>query len=166
MKRLAILSLVFLASCGSVKKSKSIEKQDLKLTTEEKVKTETSTTSITDNKEIVNRENLSFNIEPICGQPAIFSFIHNGKEVKGETTGKLTFNNEKKEKNKETKNEVKEEKKEEVQAETKIIYKDRIVNKEVERQNIPLWLYGAIGIGIILLWELLKYAVKSRLKIF
>ncbi|MDY3444538.1 hypothetical protein PG616_06765 [Riemerella anatipestifer] len=166
MKRLAILSLVLLASCGSVKKSKSTEKQDLKLTTEEKVKTETSTTSIIDNKEIVNRENLSFNIEPICGHPAIFSFIHNGKEVKGETTGKLTFNNEKKEENKETKKEVKEEKKEEAKVKTQIIYRDKIVNKEVERKNIPLWLYGAIGIGIILLWELLKYAIKSRLKIF
>ncbi|MDY3362604.1 hypothetical protein PG623_01175 [Riemerella anatipestifer] len=165
MKRLAILSLVFLASCGSVKKSKNIERQDIKINTEEKVKMETSTTSITDNKEIVNRENLSFNIEPICGQPAVFSFIHNGKEVKGETTGKLTFNNEKKEEKRETKNEVREEKKEEANIKTKIIYKDRIVNKEVERKTIPLWLYGVIGISIIILWELLKYTVKSRLKI-
>lgn len=36
---------------------------------------------------------------------------------------------------------------------------------KIDRKTIPIWLYGAIGIGIILLWELLKYTVKSRLKI-
>ncbi|MFX1666936.1 hypothetical protein JZ968_01850, partial [Riemerella anatipestifer] len=39
-------------------------------------------------------------------------------------------------------------------------------SSKTDRKTIPLWLYGAIGIGIILLWELLKYAIKSRLKIF
>lgn len=38
-------------------------------------------------------------------------------------------------------------------------------SSKTDRKTIPLWLYGAIGIGIILLWELLKYTVKSRLKI-
>ncbi|AQY22683.1 hypothetical protein [Riemerella anatipestifer] len=37
---------------------------------------------------------------------------------------------------------------------------------KTDRKNIPLWLYGIIGISIIILWEILKYSIKSRLKIF
>ncbi|MBT0552279.1 V-type ATP synthase subunit I domain-containing protein [Riemerella anatipestifer] len=36
---------------------------------------------------------------------------------------------------------------------------------KTDRKNIPLWLYGIIGILIIILWEILKYSIKSRLKI-
>ncbi|MRQ23412.1 hypothetical protein D1J35_10600, partial [Riemerella anatipestifer] len=36
---------------------------------------------------------------------------------------------------------------------------------KTDRKNIPLWLYGLIGISIILIWEFSKYAIKSRLKI-
>ncbi|WPC10452.1 hypothetical protein LEQ03_04565 [Riemerella anatipestifer] len=39
-------------------------------------------------------------------------------------------------------------------------------SSKTERKNIPLWLYGIIGISIIILWEILKYSIKSRLKIF
>ncbi|MDR7795250.1 hypothetical protein RIU45_09735 [Riemerella anatipestifer] len=39
-------------------------------------------------------------------------------------------------------------------------------SSKTDRKNIPLWLYGIIGISIIILWEILKYSIKSRLKIF
>ncbi|MDD1548729.1 hypothetical protein MPN29_04100 [Riemerella anatipestifer] len=35
-----------------------------------------------------------------------------------------------------------------------------------DKKTIPLWLYGLIGVSIILIWEFSKYAIKSRLKIF
>ncbi|MCO7319589.1 hypothetical protein OKE80_09700 [Riemerella anatipestifer] len=39
-------------------------------------------------------------------------------------------------------------------------------SSKTDRKNIPLWLYGLIGVSIILIWEFSKYAIKSRLKIF
>ncbi|MBT0551154.1 coiled-coil domain-containing protein [Riemerella anatipestifer] len=38
-------------------------------------------------------------------------------------------------------------------------------SSKTDRKNIPLWLYGLIGVSIIILWEILKYSIKSRLKI-
>lgn len=39
-------------------------------------------------------------------------------------------------------------------------------SSKTARKTIPLWLYGLIGVLIILIWEFSKYAIKSRLKIF
>ncbi|MBT0549166.1 hypothetical protein [Riemerella anatipestifer] len=39
-------------------------------------------------------------------------------------------------------------------------------SSKTDRKTIPLWLYGLIGVSIILIWEFSKYAIKSRLKIF
>lgn len=159
--------IISLISCRSVKKNTHTTETKSEIKTEQITQVESQTESIATEQRTILLDNINFQIEPICGQPAVFTFLHNGKEIKGKTTGKLSFNNEKKDETQKSKSENREAKSEDTktQSQYKIVYKDRIIEKEV-KQNLSLWFWIGLIFGIIALWELLKYTVKSRLKIW
>lgn len=163
---LLLISLSLALSCRAVKKNQQTTEQTTELQAEQSIKIETISQALTTAQQSTALEHINFQIEPICGQPAVFRLMHNGKEIKGETTGNLIFNNEKKEETQNTRTQNQEAKSENTQdkARYQTVYKDRIIEKEV-KQGFSLWLWVAFVLGIIALWELLKYVVKSRLKI-
>ena len=161
MKKYIWISLLLILSCGS-RKSK-VEKQSEKLDnrTEQKTETKTETTSEKSGETSYNLTSdfLNFNIEPVNGTPAIFKFIYGGQEIKGETTGKLNFSNEKRKEETQTKylEKIQTTYVTKTNYQTHTTYKTVQKSKETERKAYP-WYW--IVIGTILLWELLKLGVK------
>lgn len=159
--------IISLISCRSVKKNTHTTETKSEIKTEQITQVESQTENLATEQQETILDNLKFQIEPICERPAVFTFLHNGKEIKGKTTGKLIFNNEKKHQTQDTRIENREAKSEDTKAQSqyKIVYKDRVIEKEV-KQGFSLWFWVVFVLGVIALWELLKYTVKSRLKIW
>lgn len=104
MKKYIWISFLFLLSCGSRKADS--QKEVIKETTAEQSTTEseTKTNSEISEKTLLDifENNMNFGIKPIGDIPAKFIFIHNGQKIEGETTGELSFSNQKKTINKVT----------------------------------------------------------------
>ncbi|MCQ4154535.1 hypothetical protein NNL19_02845 [Riemerella anatipestifer] len=221
MKRLAILSLVLLASCGSVRKNKRTqeitqlktqndsifnsvnnklsevlnENKNLKVENEsfkneienyqskikelqEKSLSESSEDLVIENAKgivkLTDRNGNSYEIGADNGTRILrttMSKLQNELSEKVSEINNLKSTIEKQRKTIEELNT----KSGEVLKEYDKLYKfskmqEEIINEtdeylKTDRKNIPLWLYGLIGISIILIWEFSKYAIKSRLKI-
>ncbi|WP_018676107.1 hypothetical protein [Riemerella columbina] len=167
MKRIIFLLISFLVLSCSVRKHKTVDTVDIKQETELKSDEtiEKKSISLLNNLTEVQDKKLNFSIEPICGQPAEFDFWKDGERYQGKTNSKLTFNSESSKKKEENNASINEDEKKhtEDQFGYKYIYKDKIVEIDVERK-IPFvnWLcIIALTIGI---WELLKWVIKSKLK--
>lgn len=168
MKKFIWISfLMILIGCGSrkVKTEKQSEKFDTK--TEQKTETKSETTSEKSGETSYNLTSdlLNFNIEPINGIPAVFSFDYNGKKISGETTGKLNFSNEKR------KEEIQTKFREVIQTthvtktnyQTHTTYKTVQKSKETEREPYPVIMWIGLGIVITVLVQLLWKVYKPKL---
>ena len=164
MKKLLILTLIFLINCGN----RNVQKNKEKISESAKVETKTDAkvdmTSTTSEKTLFDlfENNTNLSIRPIGGLPAKFILFHNGQKIEGETSGELNFNN--------TQTTVKKET--EVQKVTQITYvthttyKSKTFYKSVladtlTKSDRPMfWFLALVAVISILLWE----AIKSRLK--
>lgn len=166
MKKYIWISLVILISCGGRKSKvdKQSEKLDTKTEQIAETKAETTSEKTGETSYNLNSDFLNFNIEPVNDMPAIFKFIYGGQEIRGETTGKLNFSNEKRQED------IKTRFREiihttyvtETNYQTHTTYKKATKSKETERKDYP-WYW--IVVGTILLWELLKIGIKKFLPV-
>lgn len=160
-----VLSFVFLLSCGSMKKKvdKVVDKQERLEEKSESVKTSETMLEkvVTDYK--VSDDVLNFTIDPVGDMPAKFVFIHDGKRIDGETTGKLVFSNQKSEKSGSENRENKTQKQTETATKTKVLEKTIYITKTVnkERKAYPWW---QLMIGAVLVWEIVKRILKTSLR--
>lgn len=166
MEKLLLLCGLFLISC-SVKKNKNTKEFEVQQEQQAIIKKEKATEqkSTTETQTLTLEENMSISVEPIGDQPAEFTLHSEGKEIKGTTTGKLTINEQAKKETQETRAENNKTTSEasENKSDTKYIYKDKIVEVEVERKTSLInWLW-VIGLSIVV-WEVVKWGAKQLFK--
>ena len=151
--------LLSMVSCGSRKAVLEKEKSDISIHEADREKKDSTGISQTREHEEYSSisMNSSFSITPIGNTPAEFSFFYNGKEVKGKTTGKLDFNNNKDLSNKKTDTyrtdtvAVSTDKEKETQTKAKTETK----SKQTERRE-SWWVYFGIFAAGGLCWEFLR----------
>lgn len=165
MKKFIWISLLILLSCGSRKSKveKQSEKLDTKTEQQAETKSETTSEKTGETSYNLNSEFLNFNIEPVNDMPAIFKFIYGGQEIRGETTGKLNFSNEKRQE------EVKTKFRETTHTtyltktnyQTHTTYKTERKFKETEREAYPIYWWILLGMAIPVLIQLLWKAYAA-----
>ena len=174
MRKFIWISLLILLSCGSRKSKvdKQSEKLDTKTEQQAETKVETTSEKTGETSYNLNSDFLNFNIEPVNDMPAIFKFIYGGQEIRGETTGKLNFSNEKRQE------EVKTKFRETTHTtyltktnyQTHTTYKTERKSKETEREAYPWYYWLGAGMGLMLLiivigWAVWKFYNPLKLKI-
>lgn len=169
VKNIAMILIVsfLMLSCGA--RTSSVQKQSEKLETsaEQKTETKTETQSEKSGETSYNlaTDFMDFNIEPVNGIPAVFTFNYNGQKITGETTGKLNFSNEKKNEQVQTKyTEVIKTINQIVTVfKTHTTYKKDSKNKDTERSPYPWYFFVGIGFFLnVLVKYLWNWAKKSQ----
>lgn len=167
MKKLIVIFLLMLISCGARKSSVQKQSEKLDTATEQKteIKSETKSESSGETTYNLASDFMGFNIEPVNGIPAVFSFNYNGQKITGETTGKLNFSNEKKNEQVQTKYRqvIKTIYETVTFYKTQTTYKKDSKNKDTERLPYPWYFLIAIGFFLNVLLKLLwNWAKKSQ----
>lgn len=162
---LRLLLILLLVSCGSRTKKQNTATVLEKSNVEKVNQTETlqhASQEIT-GQEIKLQDDFSLNIEPVNGLPAYFRIFQDGKKIEGETTGKMSFENKKKETKTYTKTLTKTYTIQKTYTKLKtytirqIVYRTKTVNKD----HYPYWQFV---LGSIVVWELLKLLIKRIFK--
>lgn len=156
--------MCLLCACGArkVKTQKQQEKQTTEAKADTSTKAETVKEQTGEASTKLDTDFLGFNIEPVNGVPAVFTFKYAGKKIEGSTTGKLNFSNEKK--HEETRirwqNKIHTTYVTHTKYQTHTTYKSLMKERRSDKKAYPWW---QLCIGAVLLWELLKLLTKKLL---
>lgn len=169
MKTILVLFSFFLISCGSrnvnLQKEKTEQKENTQISADTKAE-------ITDQRNVETSYKLSetafgFSIEPINGN-ASFHLNFGGKEISGETSGKMNFttSDKQEEKNKKETHKIHTTYQTQTTYQTEITYKSVLKNKQTERKAFPVWVWILTGVLLTVLAQLLWSRVKPKFNLF